>query len=369
MGDDLAVAPAGVSREVSVGGYRVRIAPGALDTVAEVARESAPAHRYAVISDETVAPLYGPRIAAGFAGRAALLTVPAGEAHKSRETWAMLTDALIDGGFGRDSTIIALGGGMIGDLAGFVAATYMRGVAVIQVPTTLLAMVDASIGGKTAVDTPRGKNLVGAFHPPAAVVIDPGALATLPPDQMRHGSAEILKHGVIADEDYFEEAARSLPAFIDGAERSADGLSPLIARSVEIKGAVVDADERESGVRKTLNFGHTVGHALEAAAGYRMAHGAAVAAGMWAEARIAERLGIADDGTADRIERALRAVGLPWRRPEWLDPFTILEATRTDKKGRRGVAEYSLPLRIGAMCPMHGWGMTVEDSLVLEVLA
>jgi 3-dehydroquinate synthase len=349
--------------------HPVHIDAGALARVATIAREVAPAHRYAVISDENVAPLYAPALASGFEGDATLFTIPAGEPHKSRETWALLTDAMISAGLGRDTTVLALGGGVVGDLAGFVAATYMRGVPVVQLPTTLLAMVDASIGGKTGVDTPGGKNLVGAFHPPAAVVIDPETLATLPPEQLRYGAAEILKHGVIADAAYFDEAAAALPTMLGNQERSPDRWLPLIAGSVRIKLGVVGGDERERGARKTLNFGHTIAHAIERSTEYEVPHGVAVAIGMVVESRIAELAGIADAGTADRVEGAVAGAGLPCEPPAWLDASTVLEATRTDKKGRRGAVEYSLPLRIGEMNPINEWSVSIEDEIVREALA
>jgi 3-dehydroquinate synthetase len=193
--------------EIRLGSCSIVVEPGALASLGERLSATAPAHRYAVVSDETVAALYGEAALASIAqsgGHAELLTIPPGEVHKTRETWAALTDRMLDAGFGRDTTVVALGGGVVGDLAGFVAATYLRGVPVVQVPTTLLAMIDAAVGGKTGVDTRHGKNLVGAFHQPAAVVADTRTLGTLPPAQLRAGLAEAIKHGAIADERYFE---------------------------------------------------------------------------------------------------------------------------------------------------------------------
>src|SRR5678810_1274248 len=188
--------------------------------------------RYAVLTDDNVGPLYAARVrdAIGAPDRTTVLTVPAGEAHKTRDTWARLTDELLAAGFGRDSLIVALGGGVVGDVAGFVAATYMRGIPYIQVPTTLLAMVDASIGGKTGVDTPAGKNLVGAFHPPAAVLVDPQLLATLPLREMRAGFAEIVKHGVIADGVYLREVASGAPELLSAGGMVSDRMLSLIVR-------------------------------------------------------------------------------------------------------------------------------------------
>jgi 3-dehydroquinate synthase len=359
------------ARDVELRTYRVTVAPGVLDHVGSIARERAPAHRFAVITDDEVGPRYAARVVASF-GRdgARVVTVTAGEAQKTRETWAGVTDTLLAEGFGRDSTIVALGGGVIGDLAGFVAATFMRGIPYVQVPTTLLAMVDASVGGKTGVDTGAGKNLVGAFHQPAAVLADPETLSTLPLVHLRAGLAEVIKHGVIADESYLARVVDDLPGVL-GRRGDAwlDALAPLVVRSVEIKADVVNRDERESGLRKTLNFGHTLGHAIELCANYEMLHGEAVAAGMVLESDLAERAGVAERGTLDRVRDAVSATGLPTRHPAAMRPSALLAATRADKKARGGVVEYALPRRVGVMaCAERGWSCAVSDDLVLEVL-
>ncbi len=362
----------GASQDVVLPTYRVSVAPGLIDRVGPVARERAPAHRFAIITDDQVGPRYAARVASSFgaASPPQVITVPAGEAHKTREIWGRVTDALLADGFGRDSTIIALGGGVVGDLAGFVAATFMRGIPYVQVPTTLLAMVDASIGGKTGVDTAAGKNLVGAFHQPAAVLADPQTLETLPVPHLRAGFAEVIKHGVIADEEYFARVVDDLPHALE--RRTNDWLervTSLVLRSIEIKAAVVTRDEREAGVRKTLNFGHTLGHAIEVCSNYSMLHGEAIAAGMVLEAALAERGGIAEQGTRDRIREAVIAAGLPVARPANQRPAELLAATRGDKKSRGGVVEYALPRRIGKMAgDDRGWASPVSDELVLQVL-
>jgi 3-dehydroquinate synthase len=364
--------PGPAQHDVELRTYRVSVAPGLLDRVGLVARERAPAHRFAVITDDQVGPRYAARVAASFGPTNAprVFTVPAGEAQKTRDAWAQLTDALLADGFGRDSAIVALGGGVVGDLAGFVAATYMRGIPYVQVPTTLLAMVDASIGGKTGVDTAAGKNLVGAFHQPAAVLADPETLATLPLPHMRAGLSEVIKHGVIADESYFARVVDELPRVLDrSGEAWLDTVTQVVVRSIEIKAEVVSRDEREAGVRKTLNFGHTIGHAIEVCGNYQMLHGEAVAAGMVLEAALAERAGIAEHGTGDRVRDAVRAAGLPIHRPPPHQPAELLAATRTDKKVRAGVVEYALPRRVGTMaCGDRGWSCPVSDDLALEVL-
>jgi 3-dehydroquinate synthase len=350
--------------------YRVHILPGAIDAIGGVVRVIARAHRYAIVTDSNVGPIYAERAQAALTGlKSDVFTIPAGETHKTRDTWAAVTDQMLDAGFGRDSAVIALGGGVVGDLAGFVAATFMRGVPVVQVPTTLLAMLDASIGGKTAVDTPAGKNLVGAFHHPSAVIIDPSVLATLPPEHMRAGLSEAIKHGVIADAAHFGAAATYGASLLDH-HQDARATSAIVARSVEIKSAVVASDSRESGRRKTLNFGHTLGHAIEHLSGYRLLHGEAVSIGMCLEAALAERMGIAEPGTADRIRAACEGAGLPIARPADLEPKRILQLSHGDKKGRGGHAQYALPLRIGAMAfGDSGWSAPVDDALVLETLA
>lgn len=360
--------------------YPVWIGIGALDALGAVVAAHAPAHRLVLVTDATVAALHAPRVRAALAAHGDLLVlqVPPGEAEKSRARWAELTDAMLAAGCGRDTTVIALGGGVVGDLAGFVAATFLRGVPVVQVPTTLLAMVDASVGGKTAVDTPAGKNLVGAFHPPAAVVVDPGVLVTLPAADLLAGAAESVKHGVIADTAYFQAVADLLPSLAGGAPATPAGdrsgwlasLQEVVARSVAIKASVVAHDEREGGMRKILNFGHTLGHALESESRYALRHGEAVAAGMALEARVAESLGMAEAGTAARLAAVLDAAGLPSGRPADLDPEAVLAATRGDKKARAGVVEYALPTRIGAMAAAGGrWAVPVPDEVVRAVLA
>lgn len=273
-------------------------------------------------------------------------------------------------GYGRDSAVIALGGGVVGDLAGFVAATFMRGIPVVQVPTTLVAMVDASIGGKTAVDTPAGKNLVGSFHHPAGILIDPHLLATLPLRELRAGFAEVVKHCVIADEPYLREVASSVSELLSERGSMGDSMLSIIVRSVEIKAEVVSRDEREEGLRKVLNFGHTIGHAVEMVSGFSLLHGEAVAIGMALESKLAERIGLAQAGTAATVTRTLQAAGLPTALPADCGPEAVIDAMRSDKKGRSGKMRFALPLRIGAMAGADtGWTVAVGDDQLREVLA
>jgi 3-dehydroquinate synthase len=348
--------------------YPITIRHEALDSVGKLVADMDAAHRVAVITDDRVGPLYAARIAEPLGARASVFSMPSGEEHKTRETWARLTDEMLDAGFGRDTVVVALGGGVVGDVAGFVAATYMRGVPVVQVPTTLLAMVDASVGGKTGVDTRHGKNLVGAFWQPVSVVIDPRVLATLPERETLAGFAEIIKHGVIADASYLRDATAFLKDRA-AATGGATALEALIRRSIAIKSDVVVRDEREAGLRKVLNFGHTVGHAIEAACNYELLHGECVAIGMVVEARIAERLGVATKGTADGIQEACRIADLPTSLPD-VGPADIVHVMKGDKKSRAGRVEFALPSKIGAMAGEdRGWAIPVEEAVVLEVLS
>lgn len=349
--------------------YPVTIATGALDRLGDIVSDIAARHRVLAITDTTVARLYADRVTNAlrhldFRG---VLSFDIREETKTRETWSEITDRLLAKGLGRDTTLVALGGGVVGDVVGFVAATYMRGVPFVQVPTTLLAMVDASVGGKTGVDTPHGKNLVGAFHQPSAVVIDPALLETLPKEHYRGGFAEIIKHGVIADAAYFASVRDFLGRQGKDAQRLFE-LAPIIERSVQIKAGVVTRDERESGLRKVLNFGHTIAHAVETATSYRVIHGEAVSMGMVAEARIAERIGVADRDIAAEIALVCEAAGLPSTLPS-LKAESLIEFTRADKKARGGQVEYALPRRIGEMAGEdNAWGVPVDDSIVREVL-
>lgn len=349
----------------------IRVAPGLLSEFGVVARALAPAHRYALITDSNVGPRYAKELAAQLnPDEIDIFTVPAGESHKTRETWARLTDQMLAKRYGRDAAVVALGGGVVGDLAGFVAATFMRGIPIVQVPTTLLAMIDASIGGKTAVDTPAGKNLVGAFHAPAAVLIDPQVLTTLPLRELRAGFAEALKHGVIADEPYLNDVASGASGLLAPDGPKGDSMFSLIVRSVEIKADIVSRDEREEGLRQILNFGHTIGHAVELVSGYSLLHGEAVAIGMALESKLAEHIGLAQTGTAATVSSALHSAGLPTALPSGSNGDAVIEAMRSDKKGRSGRTRFALPLRIGAMAGADtGWTVSVSDDQLREVLA
>ena len=349
--------------------YEISIGRGLLAALPALVAARCPASRYAVITDSHVAKLYGETLVArcrDAALQVELLEFPAGEWNKTRETWALLSDRLLAARHGRDSAVIALGGGVVGDVAGFVAATYLRGIPYVQVPTTLLAMIDSSIGGKTGVDVPAGKNLLGAFHQPRLVVADLDVLGSLPPQQLAAGMAEAVKHGVIADAAYFAALERDHGAV---SARDVDALERVVRRSVEIKAAVVAADEREAGRRAVLNFGHTVGHAIEATAGYAALHGEAVAIGMTYEARLAELLGIAERGTADRVARLLQRYSLPLELPESATVDGLVAAMQLDKKARAGAVRFALPETVGRMhAEGSGWTVAAPEEAVREVL-
>jgi 3-dehydroquinate synthase len=311
----------------------------------------------ALVTDENVAAHYGAQAidslsAAGFT--ASKLEIPAGEAFKTIQTVQNLWSSFISVGIERGSTVLALGGGVVGDLAGFAAATYLRGVRWVNLPTTLLAMVDASLGGKTGADLPQGKNLVGAFHPPALVLADPLTLRSLPKAELRSGLAEVIKHGIIGDPELFELACSPSPT----------NLGQIVRRAMSVKVRIIEADPYERGLRAALNLGHTVGHAVEQVSGYHLRHGEAVAIGMVAEARLAERLGIAQVGLAETIATTLAGVGLPVAIPPPMDRGAILQTMQVDKKRAGGKIRFALPVKIGEVVT----GVEVTDFDWLEAV-
>jgi 3-dehydroquinate synthase len=342
----------------ALGAYPVYVEPGAVGELKALAEVCLPGRRMIMLADATVYELYQSGRLGGPPWNLEHLTFPAGEKSKSREWWARLTDAALERGLGRDGAMISLGGGVAGDLVGFVAATYMRGLPYLQVPTTLLAMLDASVGGKTGVDTPTGKNLVGAFHPPACVISDPLTLMTLPDREYRSGLAEAVKHGLIADRAYFEWIEAEASTLL---ARDPVALSRLISRSVEIKAEVVGADERESGRRAILNAGHTMAHALEQVTGYQVPHGEAVALGLIVECQLAEQLGVAPTGLRKTVARLLVRLGLPERLPAGIDPGALLDAMARDKKNRAAQVHFALSTGLGEMYNEAGWTTAVAE--------
>ena len=351
--------------------YDILIGPGLMQQLDRILAEYCPAAAYAIISDSHVGKLYGEDLLAALSAvgyRAELFTFPAGEWNKTRDTWAALSDQMLAAHFGRDSAVIAVGGGVVNDVAGFVAATYLRGVRLVQVPTSLLAMIDSSIGGKTGVDVPAGKNLLGAFHQPRVVVADTELLGSLSSVQLAAGLAEAVKHGVIADAEYFAFLEREYAAIF---AKHAPALERVVERSVEIKAGVVAQDEREKGKRAILNFGHTVGHAIEATSKYEVLHGEAVAIGMVYEGRIAETLGIAAAGTAGRIKAVLERLHLPVERPDASRVDDLIAAMRNDKKVRAGEIRFALPRAIGMAYgdDTQGWTAAVAPEEVHRILS
>lgn len=333
--------------------YRVLVGTRLLEQAGALVRPLVSGGNAVIVTDDNVGPLYariveGSLSDAGF--RTATFTFPAGEASKTLATYGSILSFLAERELDRNDVVIALGGGVTGDMAGFAAATYLRGISYVQVPTSLLAMVDSSVGGKCAVDLPAGKNLVGAFWQPRLVIADVGCLGTLSPEQLADGCGEVVKHAVIADPD--------LMGLIEAHPITADALSdnlPLVAavvaRNVEIKRNVVVQDEREGGVRKLLNFGHSIGHAIEARSGYGLGHGTCVAMGMVAITRAVARCSDGDanalDELTDRIERVCRAHGLSTRCPYPADE--LIAASRHDKKRRGDAIDLVLPRGIAEL--------------------
>ncbi|HQV71355.1 MAG: 3-dehydroquinate synthase [Dokdonella sp.] len=317
-----------------------------------------------VLSNSTVAPLYLERVLGGLDGLAhASLIIEDGEQHKTFANAGRVLDALARLGANRDATLIALGGGVIGDLGGFAAACWMRGIDFVQMPTTLLAMVDSSVGGKTGVNLAAGKNLAGAFHQPRAVVIDTSTLATLPEREFLAGLAEVVKYGAIGDTAFFAWLETHVDALL---ARDATALEAAIASSCRHKAGVVARDERELGERALLNFGHTFGHALEVEAGYgEILHGEAVAIGMRLAACLSSRLGLAASKDAERLQALLQRLKLPTRIPPGLQPHRLLERMRLDKKSVSGQLRLILWRGIGQAEVVGG----VAESAIEEVLA
>ena len=344
--------------------YRILVGPDLLRAVGAELSRTGVGGRVAVLSDEPVMALHGRQVVEGLEAAGFSVTeirLPAGEAAKTLATAERAWDALLAAGLDRTSTVVAVGGGAVGDLSGFVAATYMRGVNFVQVPTTLLAQVDASIGGKTAIDHPRAKNLIGAFHQPKFVVADPAVLLTLPEREFRSGLAEVIKHGIVLDAAYFADLEAHLSALL---ARDLPTLTWVVAGSCRIKAAVVERDEQEAELRAVLNYGHTIGHAVEAVTGFeRWTHGEAVALGIAAEARLAERLGIAGADATARQTGILQAVGLPVR-GSGAEPAAVIEALARDKKARDGRVPFVLAPRIGAFRLVFD----VPQAAVLETL-
>ena len=366
-----------MSRTVRVGlgerAYDVVVGGGLLDKAGVLLAPLLKQGRTAIVSDATVWALHGERLtkalsAAGISSQA--IVVPPGEPSKSWEGLAEVSDRLLELELDRGDLIVAFGGGVVGDLAGFAAAIYKRGIDFVQIPTTLLAQVDSSVGGKTAIDTPRGKNLIGAFHQPKLVLADLDLLATLPEREMRAGYAEVIKYGLLGDFAFFEWLETNGPAVLAG---DPDALAYAVARSVEMKAEIVEADEKEAGRRALLNLGHTFGHALEAETGYGEAllHGEAVAAGSAIAFRFSAAQGLCSSQDAQRAEGAIAAAGLPTRLDQVgsgaFDAAKLVRHMGQDKKAEGGRLTFILARALGeAFVAKNVDGQAVRDFLVAE---
>lgn len=331
--------------------YPIHIGTGSIDAIGTLLQQAGIAgsgNAVALVQDAAVARPYGARVEASLrsAGYAVVtVSVPSGEASKCLDQLGRLYHAFSAARLDRGSAVVALGGGVVGDLAGFAAATYLRGIDLVQIPTTLLAQVDSSVGGKTAIDLPSGKNLVGSFHQPRFVLVDLDTLDTLPDREFRSGLAEVIKYGIIADPAFFTFLELNRQSILD---HQSDSLEHIVARSCEIKAAVVGKDERESGLRAILNYGHTLGHAVEAVAGYgRYLHGEAIAIGTAAAGWLSQRVGWLAEEPKGRIDALMAAYGLPIRADERLDPGAVVTAMRLDKKTRGGILKFVLAREIG----------------------
>ncbi len=326
--------------------YKIYIGSDILKNISDILRSCA-WKRVVIITNPSVNKLYGGVVSSGLRGAgfdSHTVEVPDGEEFKTIREAERLYDELITLKLDRGSAIAALGGGVIGDLAGFVAATYMRGIPYIQIPTSLLAQVDSSVGGKTAVNHPEGKNMIGVFYQPMAVFIDTATLKTLPREELLAGLAEIVKYGIIADVDLFEYLERNIQAVLS---LNHDALGYIVRTSCRIKGRVVEADEKETGYRAILNFGHTIGHAIETLTHYRdFRHGEAVSIGMIYAARLSEEMGLCDREDTARIETLLGNIGLPTQLPD-LKPDDIIASIYLDKKARNDKIRFVLMEGIG----------------------
>lgn len=347
--------------------YEILIGKNLLGQIADDLAKASIAHSHTLVTDSNVAELYGGKLLHDLEkklSKVKMITFPAGEQSKTREIKSFIEDRMFESGFGRDSSVIALGGGVVGDIAGFVAATYMRGVPCVQVPTSLVACVDSSVGGKTAVDTPHGKNLIGAFSQPWRVYVDTDTLKTLGAKQISEGLAEIIKYGVIKSKDlfqYLEGNIEKIYGFDDVA------LLEVIEASCRIKAEVVEKDEKEQNLRKILNFGHTVGHAIEQLSDYTISHGEAISAGMVIEGKIALGKTGWSEQEQERLTGLLRSAGLLTEIPRSMSVGKIIDVMKIDKKAREGRIEMSLPERIGEMKEQGGsYGIKIGEQTIIS---
>jgi shikimate kinase/3-dehydroquinate synthase len=343
-----------------MGDYDVRVRNGILDSLGEEMRSRDLVGPITLVSDENVGNLYAEKVRASLQGagyEVHEIWIQPGESNKNIEMVSQLWSAFAQERMERKSTVVALGGGVVGDLAGFAAATFLRGMPWVNLPTSLLAMVDASVGGKTGANLAQGKNLIGAFHAPRLVLASPATLSTLPDLELRNGLAETVKTGVIGDPELFELCAQG-----ELAVRSQ--LEYIVRRAIAVKIKVIEEDPYETGLRETLNLGHTIGHAVEKVSDYKIHHGEAVSIGMVAEVRLSQALGLAVDGLADQLIGVLRGLNLPVEAPEGIDKDSLVAAMKMDKKRAGGMVRFSLPIRVGEVRT----GIEVEAAEAIEFL-
>jgi 3-dehydroquinate synthase len=344
--------------------YEIYIGEDILDRIGLLLAKHTWAERYVIITDDTVAALHGERVQGVLREtgiESDMIDFPSGEASKDIHTSLGIVDRLMEMGIDRTSALIALGGGVVGDVTGFMASIYMRGIPYIQIPTTLLAQVDSSIGGKTGIDLPTGKNILGTFYQPLGVFVDLAFLKTLEARELKNGLAEVIKYGVIDDPELFSTLEKKAE---DIGNRKLDLFKEIIVRSCRAKKGIVEIDEHEKGVRRILNFGHTVGHAIETESGYTIPHGDAVAMGMAAAAIISERMHYLSSEDRERIIALIKALGLPDRIPTELDPDGILTRMHGDKKKAGGTLNFVLLKKIGIPFVTSG----VSEPLIRETI-
>lgn len=348
--------------------YKIIIEPDCLKKIGEYLKKKPFGSRYIIITDSNVRRLYGDKLLKGLkkSGIAAdIIDFPAGEDYKTRETKAKIEDEMHAMGFGRDSCVLALGGGVVGDVAGFVAATFDRGINYIQIPTTLLAQVDSSVGGKVGVNTPNGKNLIGAFYQPKVVFIDTNALKTLPEKDIKNGLAEIIKYGVSYDRNFFELLETNIEKL---RKLKTEYIVKVIFRSCEIKAEIVGKDEKEEKLRSILNYGHTIGHAVEKCSNYSYTHGEAIAIGMRYAGMLAARMGSWNRKESERQDKLLDKAGLTEKAK--LNVDKMIEAMRADKKVKAGEIRLVLPRGIGNMKKINGqYKIKVSEAELRKVLS
>jgi shikimate kinase/3-dehydroquinate synthase len=354
--------------------YSVYTGPNLLQKTGELFIEAKLGERCVIVGDENTAPLYGTVVADSLEKsgiRSSLITIPAGESHKTIDTVGYLWKQFMEAGIERGDTVIAMGGGVTGDLTGFAAATWLRGIKWVSMPTTLLAMCDSGLGGKTGADLPEGKNLIGAFHPPALVIADTQTLATLPVREIRCGLAESIKHAVIADPGLLDTLEKFTFCKLASDEsiceslRNAEWLPQFVARSMAVKIRIICEDPFEKGVRASLNLGHTIGHGIEVATGFALQHGEAVAIGTVREAEIAEAMQLTEVGVAESLSKLFSKVGLPVNVPAGIDIDEVLKAITKDKKKAGGKIHFALPIAIGKVQT----GVIVENDLLRKKIS